>query len=291
MKKFFKYITSRIVVLILILILLDVVYTVVYVHKKGIRNKVEYVFQKSNENYDYIFLGSSRVEYHIDTDYINEESQVKSLNLGISGQNLTETLLLLKLLINKNITAQKYFIQLDESDLSFIEGKSFLGASYFMPYVSNKNVNEHLKKYDADFNLDSKIPFYRYMNYGYKIGYRDLLLKLTNKVRKEPFFIGLKTDLKNNEGSYIFKENYTNELLGEIQTFAKSNNLNIIFFTSPYYNPKNTSKYKNFAKQNNIVDYIDSITNVKYFKDVNHLNSKGARMFTEMLIRDFKLKN
>jgi hypothetical protein len=211
--------------------------------------------------------------------------------MGISGQNHTETFLLLKLLIEKKIKAKKYFIQLDEADLITVKEKSFIGASYFMPYIDNNHVKEHLEKYDKDFVLDTKIPFYRYMNYGAKIGYRELLLKLNHKNRKENFYIGLKTVLKDKKASYTFKENYNNDLLNEIKYFAKKHNLEIVFFTSPYYNPQKTAKYKKFSKQNNIVYYIDSIKKPTYFKDSGHLNYLGARIFTEMLIRDFNLNN
>lgn len=291
MRNFFKYIISRVVVLILILFLLDILFTTIYSKKREIRNKVEYVFQDSEKNYDYIFLGSSRVEYHIDTDIINNKGQKKSLNLGISGQDLTETFLLLKLLINKSFKAERYFIQLDELDLTFVKEKSFIGASYFMPYVDNNYVKKHLEKYDKDFVLDTKIPFYRYINYGYKIGYRELLLILNNKRRSESFYIGLKTILKDRKASYVFKENYNNDLLNEIIHFAKAHNVELSFFTSPYFNPQKTTKYKKFSKQNNIVHYIDSIKEIKYFKDSDHLNYLGAKIFTEMLIRDFKLEN
>ncbi len=290
MRNFFKYIILRLVVLLLMLFLLDLLFTTIYAKKKGIRNKIEFVFQNSAKKYDYIFLGSSRVEYHVDTELIDKSIQKKSLNMGISGQDITETFLLLKLLINKNFKAKKYFIQLDESDFSLVNEKSFIGASYFMPYVDNDEVKNHLEKYDDDFFLDTKTPFYRYMNYGYKIGYRELLLKINNKTRREKFYIGLKPVLKDNKASYLFKDKYNNHLLNEIKSFAKAKNLELVFFTSPYYNPQKTATYKKFAKNNNIKQYIDSIKNAKYFKDSSHLNYLGARKFTEMFIRDFALE-
>ena len=289
MKRFIKYISLRVVALILMLFLLDILFTSIFFNKKGIRNKVEFVFQNKEKNFDYIFLGSSRVEHHIDTDFINEKSNLKSLNMGVSGQNLSETFLLLKLLIDKEFKAKKYFIQIDESDLNAVKSKSVIGASYFMPFIKNVEVKNHFKKYDEDFILNSKVPFYRYMNFGYKIGYRELLLKLNNKTREKNFFIGLEKNLADSEASYAFEEKHQNDLLNEIKLFAQKNNLQLAFFTSPYYNPIKTEKFKSFAKRNNIVQYVDSIKEVKYFKDSDHLNIKGAKLFTKMIIRDFNL--
>ena len=289
MKQFIKYISLRVVVLILMLFLLDILFTSIYFNKKGIRNKVEFVFQNKEKNFDYIFLGSSRVEHHIDTDMINEKSNMKSLNMGVSGQNISETFLLLKLLIDKEFKAKRYFIQIDESDLNAVKSKSVIGASYFMPYIKNYEVKNHFEKYDKDFILNSKFPFYRYMNFGYKIGYRELLLKLNNKTRKKNFFIGLEKKLADAESNCTFIEKYQNDLLNEIKLFAQKNNLQLTFFTSPYYNPIKTEEYKSFAKKNNIIQYIDSIKEMKYFKDSDHLNKYGAKLFTKMIIRDFNL--
>lgn len=291
MKKFLRYIFLRAIVLVIVLILLDLLFTTIYIHKKGIRNKIEFISQVTEKKYDYIFLGSSRVEFHVDTDLIDKENGTKSLNMGISGQDLSETFLLLKLLINKNFKAKKIFIQVDESDMSINKEKAFIGASYFMPYINNDTVKRHLKKYDEDYILDTKIPFFRYMNYGYKIGYRELVMKLKAKSRKAPFFKGLNSVIKNNADSYVFKEEFNNDLVAEIKSFAKKNTVELSFFTSPYFNPKKSEKYKIFAKKNHIVQYIDSIKSYEYFEDYKHLNYKGARIFTEMLIRDFKLNN
>jgi hypothetical protein len=243
------------------------------------------------KKYDYIFLGSSRVEFHVDTDFIKEKIGGVSLNLGISGQYLPETFLLLKLLHQQNITAKKYFIQIDVSDLSLVNKKSFIGASYFMPFIKEPVIDHHLKKYDDSYFLDSNLPFYRYMNYSYKINYRELFLKINKKNRKEAFFIGLNAVHKNEKSTYLFKERYENALLNEMQIFAQKNNLEIIFYTSPYYNPKNTLSFKEFAIENDIKNYVDSVKRVEYFKDSHHLNYLGARIFTSKLIRDFNLKH
>ena len=291
MKKFTIYIAIRVLIIIVLLFILDVVYTNIYINKKGIRNKIEFIFQNKNKQYDIIFLGSSRVEFHVNTPLINKETGKESLNLGTSGQTLTESFLALKLLIEQNIKAKKYFIQVDESDLIENNKKSFIGASYFMPFTRNSEVEKHLKKYDVDYYKDSKFPFYRYMNYGYKIGYRELLLKIGNKNRKKGFYIGLESIMKKDTTSVQFKNKYSSELINEIQEFGKSKKINLILYTSPYFNVKNQEFFKETLKKNDIAYYIDSIKKVKYFKDAGHLNKYGATKFTEMLIRDFDLKN
>ena len=291
MKKFIIYLVKRILIFGIILIVLDFSYTYIYVNKDTIRTKIEYIFQNKGKKYDYIFLGSSRVEFHINTFMIDKETGKKSINFGISGQNLPETFLTLKLLNQQNISAKKFFINIDEADLVEKSKKKFSGVSYFLPYIKNKEINNHLKEYDLDYFKDTKIPFYRYINYGYKIGYRELLLKLGNKKRAKKFYIGLEDVLKTDTISNNFKKKYYTELLNEISLFAKEKKIELIFYTSPYYNVKNEATFKEVLKKENIFPYIDSVTNPKLFKDAGHLNKYGANKFTKMLIRDFNLKN
>jgi len=289
MVKFVKYIVFRIVVIFSILWVLDFFFTSIYNHNSVIRNKIQYIFKSKIKTFDYVFLGSSRVEYHIDTKFIDSLTHKKSLNFGISGQDLSETFLTLQLLVANNFNVKKYFIQVDESAFSTIEKKTFIGASYFMPYIKKNIVKNHLKENDEDFYFDYYLPFYRYMNYNPKIGYRELLLTLGNKKRSQEFYIGLHQLIKNKNSNYIFKENYQNKLLEKIKKFSKNNNLDITFFTSPYFQPKGIKEYQSFANSNNIFIYIDSLQSPNNYKDLTHLNYKGARKFTKMLIRDFNL--
>tara|TARA_R110001632_G_scaffold231685_1_gene370717 strand:- start:8623 stop:9489 length:867 start_codon:yes stop_codon:yes gene_type:complete len=287
MKRFFKHIGLRIIITYILLVCLDLVFTYTLTKNSIIRNKIDYISNTQNNHFNSIFLGSSRVEYHVNTDLIDSITTTKSLNLGISGQSLSETFLTFKLLVANNIKAEKYFIQIDEKGLSEKKYKSFIGASSFMPYSKNEYVKEHLKKHDPDYYKDYYIPFYRYLNYGYKIGYREIVLKLSGKKRVEKFYIGLSETIQNKNASYYFNNDYEINLLNEIISFSKEKKLNIIFYTSPYYNPRNTVKFKGFCIKNNIVSYVDSISSKDKFKDPEHLNHKGANEFTKQLIRDF----
>lgn len=290
MIRFIKILIVQFLVLICIAYMLDFIYTYVYTNNKVIRNKVQFIFQNKNTSYDYIFLGSSRVENHINTNYIDKNTDKTSLNLGISGQDLSETFLMLKLLKSNNISAKKYFLQIDEN-LEVKIKKSFLGASYFMPFYHDESIKLHLKENDPDYLYDYYIPFYRYLNYGYVIGYRELLLNIIKKKRKNGFFIGQNKISSNVKAESNFKNKYNinNKLMSNIFNYANKNNIELISFTAPLYNSKNTQEYEKISKNYNIHLYIDSIPQVHLFKDKDHLNTQGATKFTKMLIRDFNL--
>lgn len=292
MIRFIKILIAHFLVLICIAYMLDFLYSYVYTNNKVIRNKVQFVFQNKNTSYDYIFLGSSRVENHINTNYIEKNTGKRSLNLGVSGQDLSETFLMLKLLKSNNISAKKYFIQIDEN-FEIKKVKSFLGASYFMPFIKDETIKTHLKEYDQDFIYDYYIPFYKYLNYGYVIGYREFLLNIFKKKRKHEFFVGQNKTSSNSNAQSSFKNTYNinNKLMNDIFNFVNENNFELISFTAPYYNSKNTQEFEKITKNYNIHLYIDSIPQVHFFKDKDHLNTQGANKFTKMLIRDFNLND
>jgi hypothetical protein len=274
------------------MIILDLIFTKVYVNTSVIRNKIQYVFKNKNKEFDYVFLGSSRVEYHINTNLIDSITLKNSLNLGVSGQSLPETFLMLKLLKDNNIKTNNIFLQIDEAALrsSAKEKRKLLGSSYFMPYINSSNsVKNHMKTYDVNYTYDAYFPFYKYIKYNPKIGYRELLLTLSGKKRADNFFIGLNKRFDKKTETYQFVKKYNNSILNKIKKYSKENNIQLNFYTSPYYNPKNDEEFDVFCKKNNIINYSEAIKKIKYFKDLTHLNDKGAHKFTLLIIKDFDL--
>lgn len=291
MKRFLKYITLRFFAIIVVIILLDLLFTFSYTKSTTVRNKVDYIYLNSSAKFDHIFLGSSRVEYHVNTDIIDSVTQTKNLNLGMSGQNLSETFLTLKLLVKNNVSAKKYFIQVDEWDLIGFREKSFIGASYFMPYAHQSIIRDHLKQYNSDYIEDCYIPFYRYLNYGHKIGYRELTSKLIGKDLTFKFYLELNDTIQKDHTGYKFHGEYDDSLLKDIKNFAKENHLNIVFFVAPYYNLINEEPFQKFCKENELISYVDLVKPYYKFKDLDHLNKIGAREFTHHLINDLLTKN
>jgi len=287
MKQFSIYIIKRLLLVTILVWILDMSFTLIYTKSDTLRNKVDYIFLNKQSQVDYIFLGSSRVEYHINTDMIDDETATKSLNLGISGQNLSETFLMLKLLVANEVSAKTYFIQIDESGLLKESKKSFIGASYFMPYMNQSVIQEHVKQYNADYWQDYYIPFYRYMNYGHKIGYRELALRILGSEKKTNFYLELQDTIRDKNASYQMQGSYDSTLINEIKNFAASHNLEVVFYTAPYLNATNDADFEMFCQQHQIKNYTHFITSPDKFKDLDHLNKFGSREFTQRFMEDF----
>lgn len=77
MKIFIQFRSIIIAITLALLFAFDGLYS--YAFTSGVpRSKLQHILQQRNRTYDYLFLGSSRIEFHIDCDLI-EELQVNRL--------------------------------------------------------------------------------------------------------------------------------------------------------------------------------------------------------------------
>ena len=95
---------------------------------------------------------------------------------------------------------------------------------------------------------------------------------------------------KTNEVYLTFDDGPIPEVTPWVLDTLASFNAKATFFCIGDNIKKHPSVFKKVLKENNIFSYTDSITNIELYKDIGHLNKFGATKFTEMLIRDFKLK-
>ena len=93
MNKFVIFIVKALIILILTMGLLDVSYTFVYKQNND-RNKISYLYNSKDKNYDVVFLGSSRVNNHLNPKIFNEQGY-RTFNFGITRSRLDESALML----------------------------------------------------------------------------------------------------------------------------------------------------------------------------------------------------
>lgn len=294
MKKFFTYIFSMFFIIILMLFLLDYLYTSVYA-KSIPRNKISYIRSLNEEFIDYVFLGSSRVHNTIDSDVIESITGKKVINLGIQGAKIDDYLLMLKLLNNQKIKVKTVFIQIDYVFNN--EGTSMISKSYLMPYIRDSLISSHIKERDLDYYKLKFIPFYRYLVYDYKLGFREFFNSIIGKKPKfnlengyNPLFGSINTNLKSSLPDYIKKDN---KIILEINKFAKELNIEVSYFMAPFcFNTANkdfSSKLK--EKIPNLIDYSQLFLEDTYFFNCSHLNDKGAKEFSKRVAFDILKKN
>ena len=293
MKKFLLFILKISIVLVVVAVALDFGFTTIYKQSKS-RGKIDYVFNSSARKYDVVILGSSRANNHFVSDLF-EKQGLKTFNYGMSGGHLFEASLLLKLMIERKYEIKNVIL---EADLNLSNDQQSEGVSAkYLPYLhSSETVRKHFEN-EQDFNELYYIPFYRYLKFETKIGFRDMFKVATNE----------KTSVLNHKGYYSLgktkgnmKNNITklkplpkNKYYEEIKAQCKANNINFIAVMTPMC--ENVTGMNYFEKVHKaypeIHNYENAVVENKYFSSCGHMNDEGARLFTNSIIHDFFKSN
>jgi hypothetical protein len=293
MHRFRLYILALLALVVILLFFLDTIYTYTYSHGTP-RNKISYLLSKEKINPEYIFLGSSRVDNNIDSEIIKKETGETVLNLGIQGAKLNDIYAMLRLIENQKLKPKAIFIQVDY--IYNLNGESEFLTSYLIPYIKkNATVAEIIQERHDNYFYLQHVPFYRYMLFDYKIGFREMInaaignnpsIDLSNGFHPLPPVINgsLKSTLPKS-----IKER--NEVLDKIRAFANTRKLRLIYFTAPFC--RNTENFNFIQKLEKKIPGILNFSKIYHNKDdfffnCTHLNEKGARDFSKLLGEEIK---
>ena len=293
MKKFLLFTVKASLLLILTMIVLDFLYTVVY-NNSNSRTKIDYLYNSKDQNYDVIFLGSSRVNNHFVPKIFNDNGY-KTFNFGLTRSRLEESALMLKLMVERNYRIKNIILQVDLNINTNDHSEAI--RSLFMPYLhQSKTIRNHYKSI-PEYTKLLYIPFYRYLNYDARIGFREMYFatihKETNALENDGF-----NPLKTNKGKlipadlskYYPKRNVAYE---EIKAICKKNNINLIAVTTPICMATINRNYFNHISlvYPEIRHFENAVTDDTYFSTCGHLNKTGAIEFTKVIFNElFKSK-
>ncbi|MBS7255488.1 hypothetical protein [Flavobacterium branchiicola] len=290
MKNFLIYLTKIVAIIVLIAVVLDGLYTYVYLKSKN-RGKIETVFNSKAKKYDVVILGSSRANNHFVAEMF-EDKGLKTFNYGMSGGHLFEASLLLKLMIERKYEIKNVIL---EADLNLSNDKESDGVSAkFLPYIHNSEVIKEHFSVEDNFRTLYYIPFYRYVKFDSKIGFREVYKIAT----------GEKTNVLDNLGYYPLQKhkngNMKNNIVNlnplphnkyyeEIKETCKTNHINFIAVMTPMC--KNVIGMNYFDKVKKAYPEIHNYENVviedKYFSSCGHMNDSGSKIFTARILKDF----
>lgn len=289
MKRFFKQFLWFLLVLLLGSVLLDVIYTTI-LSSSSTRNKVEHIIHSKNKKFDVVIMGTSRANNHFVTSLF-EKKGLKAFNFGISGSHLLETSLLLKLMVANQYDIKNIIL---EADLSICNEKRDEGTTArFMPYIhQNAIIKEHYKD-EADFNSIYYLPFYRYVKFTAKIGFREVAdvtsKKTTNALHNSgyyPLISNKKGNMKNDISSLKVIRNKYYE---EIKQICKEHKINLIVVMTPMCQRTKGLNYFDKVKQRypEIHNFENVVTDDAYFSSCGHLNHEGAIIYTNHILKTF----
>ena len=288
MKQFLLLTFKMIFLTVLIAVVLDFLYTTVYLQSSN-RGKIEYVYNSKARYYDVVILGSSRANNHFVAPMF-EEKGLKAFNFGMSGSHLFEASLMLKLMVERKYSIKNLIL---ETDLNLSNEKRDDGvSSHFLPFLhDSKTIKNHFSG-EEDFKSLYYVPFYRYVAFDSKIGFREFY----KTVIKEPttylahlgyYPLGKKKGNMKNDIRAL--KPLQNKYYEEIKRICKANNINLIAVMTPMCT--NTKGLNYFEKVNQIYpeihNYENAVEGDQYFSSCGHLNDTGARKFTAVIMSHF----
>lgn len=290
MKKFLVYTVKILTITILVAVILDGLYTFIFLQSKN-RGKIETVFNSKAKKYDVIILGSSRANNHF-VSQMFEDKGLKTFNYGISGGHLFEASLLLKLMIERKYTIKNVIL---EADLNLSNDHEAEGiAALFLPYIHNSDVIKEHFETQENFNELYYVPFYRYIKYDTKIGFRETFFTAIHKKTNALDNLGYYPLEKHKNGN--MKNNIVNlnpllhnKYYEEIKEICKANKINFIAVMTPMCENVVGMNYFDKVKKAypEIHNYENTVVEDKYFSSCGHMTDTGARMFTSRIVKDF----
>ena len=290
MKRFLIYLVKILFVTIFIAVVLDGLYTAIFMQSKN-RGKIEAVINSKAKNYDVVILGSSRANNHF-VSQMFEDKGLKTFNYGMSGGHLFEASLMLKLMIERKYEIKNVIL---EADLNLSNDQESDGVSAkFLPYIHNSEVIKDHFLSQENFNQLYYIPFYRYVKYDSKIGFREIYNitkgESTNALDNQGYYPLAKHKNGNMKNNIVnLKPLPHNKYYEEIKSICKTNNINFIAVMTPMC--ENVVGMNYFDKVKKAYPEIHNYENVvienKYFSSCGHMTDAGAKVFTARILKDF----
>jgi hypothetical protein len=289
MKQFLRLLVFIVVAVLFLAVVLDWGYTTIFQQSSN-RGKIEYVYHANPQQYDVVFLGSSRANNHFVAPMF-EAKGIKTFNYGMSASHLFEASLLLKLMVERKFVIKKLIL---EADMNLANETRDAGISaQFLPYLHDSEIIRNHFSHETDFWKLYYIPFYRYLAFDAKIGFREM-----NRT-----WFGVPTNILENLGYHPLsakkKGNMKNDIRNmqpldnryykEIKAICKANNIELIALMTPMCSNVKGLDYFDRVKSKypEIHNYENAVEGDEYFSSCGHLNDEGARKFTAIILKDF----
>ncbi|GAA0720727.1 hypothetical protein GCM10009430_21210 [Aquimarina litoralis] len=300
----YRVIIFKLIKLLIIIVIVDMVLGIAaeklfYTQKTGKYARSTYAIDQTNA--ETLVFGSSHAHRHYVPDVLENELQTSAYNVGAEGQQLLYHLGLQKMIL-KRVTPKTIILNIDE-DFLFNSTFAYDRLHDLYPYygdhkdvlrpifaVNNRfvDIKMFFKSYLFNSTIVHMTRYYVSPQIDYK-GYRPLNGTVSEK------------EIDNYENDTQPKSNLIDSnLVNALKEFilnAKSNNIKLVFVTSPNLIKGNYKQNRSFslinviATEHNIplLDFFNDprfSDNHDFFHDPSHLNDKGAKYFTKLLAKE-----
>lgn len=300
MKIFIKYI----IIALIGVIVLDLVNRPLCEHlydtlPDGSKTKEDIAYIYNNEQSDILILGASRASHHYNSDMISKEIGKTCFNAGMDGMPIYhQYLCILKSLENGPVK----IVLLDISPAQLTEEWMTERFSKMTPfYWSNDSVRMVIDN-ESKYKENSKYLYLSsFIQYNSRIHLLTEIIhsRKSNRIKGfDPLPYTGKKFVKQDQGEESDFQIYNGALvyLEKMVNLCKTNKIQLNFVISPSLASMDSfSHYMSDYCQEKGIGFINLSSDSKYvnnaylWKDLVHLNVKGADMFTHELIEMLKL--
>ena len=290
MKQLAKILASLAIIIITVVaadILLGKLADHQFMDKPGARQHYELT---SLRDVDILIVGSSRSRRHYDTPYISEQLNRRAYNVGYDGMGITFHTAMIKSILDETVPR----ILILEGLPNDLSGEYNDRIKNLYPYIAlNHNILDVAAEVD---------PVNRYTLRSNLIRYNSSLLDLWDCKNDpyDPSTLGFGRD--DSKGPEDFEEvvyptpqnvdPVASRCLEQISEICKSRGIDLIVTISPeYFVRKDPCPVGLFCAEHDIkfIDNsklrFDSLDIREYFLDYVHMNSTGARLYTQQFLK------
>jgi len=298
------------------LIITALLYGLRYLHYKGLLKQTAGYYDKYNtaflkkNDFNILFLGSSRAEMHYDTKLFDSLTGLNSFNLSLAGANPQIAFAALKTYLQKS-KAPRYLVY--EVDYHYVKYKSDQIKEFnnYFPYLSEPELRAQFNKVDSRMDHFYYNPYYSFPFTGLKNlstslhGWLNIPNQIDSLYYKGYFKESLRPHLtfKHVTPYSTFFNISDRNYLDSIISICKQHNTQITLVSSPIFGggkidlinkDQVIKQLSNIAKTNKIQYYdlssLSFCNNRKLFVDHYHLNHFGATKFTSYFCSLFNNK-
>jgi len=290
-----------------------------FIITKGLQKAKSQDYKEWNEIYsgnidaNIVINGSSRAWVHVSPYILDSILITNSYNLGIDGYNFHMQYCKYREYMQFN-TGPELVIQ--TLDITTLQKRTDLyNLNQFLPYIYKSRIREFTRQYKGFSFFDYYIPFYRYHNLSEIIntGFKEFFGNTGLDNGKFKGYLGMNSEWNgtfdeykkaNLNGVKIDLHSESIELMDTFLSECKKESINVILVYPPefienQYLTKNRTEiinlYSKFAEKYKLVFLDYSNNDLSYKKELfynsQHLNKKGAELFTKILADDIKLRN
>lgn len=295
MKKYLRNIILFFAILVIIDFLFGKACQFMNDHSKGggIKSRY-YVCKESTE--DVLIFGSSRAKHHYVPDIIEDSLGMTCYNTGEDGNGIILSYGFLRMITNRY---QPKLIIYDVSGFDIYEDDNTKYLDLMKPYYHEPGIDSIFWTVNPKSRLMMLSNLYRYNTTCLRVfgnfihpmnTYPKGYLALNGVMDYEPDHKAS----KQNQKVDLVKLHYFQSFI----ILSELNHIKLVCCVSPSYKSKRDETYYapivEMCKQYNIPFYTylsdEKIsTNKQYFQDATHMNDKGARLFTNLIIENIRV--